>query len=494
MTARRFELSVRNVFSVVVLTLSFFALNQNNCRADVQDSPATSTVDEKAYDQARSISLAFHQAAQKTLPASVKIIVKKNALDKNGPNSKIPLSELIPDLEEKALIESGGSGFLVDPSGVIVTNAHVVREYEIGKTISVELHDGRRFPTKTIVKDDKSDVAVVTIEATEPLPFLTFADSSSVEIGDWVLAIGNPFMLGSSVSAGIISATERFRDSKLFLQTDAAVNPGNSGGPLVNLRGEVVGINTAIASMSGGYQGVGFAIPANTASWIANQLREKGKVERAFLGAPTSIIEYNEARRLNLPTLTGVRVGAPFKDSPAAKAGLRANDVLISLDDQPLESPLALEATIERIDVNRDFKLKILRNNSPEPIELTIRFEIQPEGYVGVPLTEKLVEKGTHKIDKEWGVMVVQSTPDSAARIGAGDRSGIVVLNVTPGGQAYRAGVRNSSMILKMNGQEVTTLDQYDAAKANCDENGVELEIWQKGEIKTVRLTVKKTE
>ena len=491
MILRQFVSPANSIFSALILSLGVVvgALDPVTYAQEAPDPAAN--VDEAAYDQARSISAAFHQTAQRTLPAAVTIIVKKNLIEKNKGDTKLPFSDLIPDLEEKIFIESGGSGFLVDPSGVIVTNSHVVREYEVGKAISVELNDGRRFPAKTIVRDDKSDVAVVTIEAPEPLPFLTFADSSSIKIGDWVLAIGNPFMLGSSVSAGIISATERVRDSKLFLQTDAAINPGNSGGPLVNLRGEVVGINTAIASLSGGYQGVGFAIPANTAKWIAAQLREKGKVERAFLGAPMSIIEYNEARRLNLPTLTGVRISSPFKDSPAAKAGLRANDVLISLDNQPIESPLAFEMQIERIDVNRDFKLKVLRNNSSEPIELTIRFEIRPDGYVGVPLTEKLVEKGAHKVDREWGIMVVPSTPNSAARIGAGDRSGLVVLNVTPGSQAYRAGVRNGSMILKINGQAVQTLEEYDASKENCEENEAELEVWQKGEIIKVRLVVK---
>lgn len=492
MKRNRFVLHFLTLFGTVVLfanlstkTSERFVYAQSNVNASIG-------VDEAAYDQARSISTAFRQAAQKTLPASVKIVVKKGTNEVKSGKSKLPLAELLPELHDKDLIEGAGSGFIVDPSGVIVTNCHVVQDIEVGKNISVELYDGRRFPAKSVVKDEKADVAIVTIETSEQLPSLSFANSDLVEIGDWVLAIGNPFMLGSSVSAGIISAKERFRDSKLFIQTDAAVNPGNSGGPLINLRGEVVGINTAIASLSGGYQGVGFAIPANTASWVASQLREKGRVERAFLGAPTSIIEYNEARKLNLTTLTGVRIGAPFKDSPAAKAGLKANDVLLSLDNRPIESPEAFEAFIERIDVNKDFKLKILRNNATEPLELTIRFAIKPDGYVGIPQTEKLITKGVHKLDKEWGIMIIPSTPESAARIGSAGQEGIVVLNVTPGSLAYRSGLRNGALILKMNGIEVKTLEDYDSVKYNGTEGEIELEYNLKSERKTARLKVKK--
>ena len=312
MILRRFVSPANSIFSALILSLGVVvgALNSVTYAQEAPDPAAN--VDEAAYDQARSISAAFHQTAQRTLPAAVTIIVKKNLIEKNKGDTKLPFSDLIPDLEEKIFIESGGSGFLVDPSGVIVTNSHVVREYEVGKAISVELNDGRRFPAKTIVRDDKSDVAVVTIEAPEPLPFLTFADSSTIKIGDWFLQLEILYarFFGQRRHHQRHRTRSRF---KALLQTDAAINPGNSGGPLVNLRGEVVGINTAIASLSGGYQGVGFAIPANTAKWIAAQLREKGKVERAFLGAPMSIIEYNEARRLNLPTLTGVRISSPLK-------------------------------------------------------------------------------------------------------------------------------------------------------------------------------------
>ena len=450
---------------------------------------------DSALEQARLISVAFRQAAQKTLPATVNIVVKRGVDAPNAAKSKLPFAELLPDLPEKHLIEGAGSGLIVDPSGIVLTNCHVVAASEIGKSVSVELHDGRRFPAKKIVKDEKSDLALVFVETSEPLPFLTFADSDAVEIGDWALAIGNPFMLGSSVSAGVVSAKGRFlnsKDGKQFIQTDAAINPGNSGGPLVNLRGEVVGVNTAIASLSGGYQGIGFAIPSNVAVWVLGQLRDKGRVERAFLGAPVSALEYDAAKRLGLPPKTGVRLGAPFRDAPAAKAGLRANDVLLEIDGQKIESPATFAALVERADVDRDYTLKVLRNNEKEPTSVNIRFAIKPENYVGVPLTEKMVERGSHRVERDWGAMLIPSTPESAARLGAPGREGIVVLNATPGGAAYKAGLRNGMLIVKLNGREVKSLQDFDAAKAAATpETGIELEVVQKSETKTLRLPVK---
>lgn len=225
------------------------------------ETPAASA--DAALEQARLLSVAFRQAAQKTLPATVNIVVKRGVDAPNSGKSKLPFAELLPDLPEKHLIEGAGSGLIVDPSGIVLTNCHVVAASEIGKSVSVELSDGRRFPAKKIVKDEKSDLAIVFVETSEPLPFLTFADSDAVEIGDWALAVGNPFMLGSSVSAGVVSAKGRFlnsKDGKQFIQTDAAINPGNSGGALVDERGELVGINTAIYGER--YQGISFALPS----------------------------------------------------------------------------------------------------------------------------------------------------------------------------------------------------------------------------------------
>ncbi|MDO5309645.1 MAG: trypsin-like peptidase domain-containing protein [Planctomycetia bacterium] len=481
------------VSAVAALLLSLSAPSVSLAISEDANSLATSSY---SLNQAQEIASAFRSVAQKVLPATVKIIVKRESGELSGSNdAKLPFSEYLPNIPDKDLIEGVGSGFIVDPNGLIVTNNHVVVKSEIGKIITVEMNDGRQFIAQKIVKDEKADVALIRIESDEPLPFLSFADSDAVEIGDWAIAIGNPFMLGSSVSVGIISATERYvsNDSKVFLQTDAAVNPGNSGGPLVNLNGEVVGVNTAIASVSGGYQGVGFAIPANTAKWAYTQLRDKGKVERAFLGAAISPLDYNETKRLKIPPQTGLRIDAPYKDTPAAKAGLRANDVLLSIDDRPIQSPELFRAFIERADVNREFTLKILRNNSDAPIDVKIRFEIKPENYVGIPVTEKMVKGGAHHVDKEWGLMLIPSTPESVERLGASGLQGLVVLNVIPGGVAYRAGIRNGMLITKLNSREIASLDDYLAVKNTADpELGVEVETVQKGQTNKFRLKLKK--
>ena len=490
---------MKDVLFVLALA-AFLGATSVFASSDAQNDSSAQNVaqvpsDDAAFVQAQAVALAFKQASQRALPGVVKIVVRNGAKDLNAAKAKLPFADLLPEIPDKNLIEGGGSGFIVDPSGVVVTNNHVVAASELGKTISVELNDGRRFDAKKIIKDEKADVAVVMVESSEPLPYLTFADSDLVNIGDWALAIGNPFMLGSSVSAGIVSAKERFveKDSKLFIQTDAAVNPGNSGGPLVNLRGEVVGINTAIASNSGGYQGIGFAIPSNIAQWAYRQLVEKGKVERAFLGAEISPISYEDSKRLGTPPQTGVRLGTPFKNSPAAKAGLRNNDVILELDGKKVDSVEMFAATIERADVTRDHTLKALRDNSKEPVDVTIRFEIKPNNYVGVPMTEKMVEKGAHHIDKTWGVMLILPTPESLSRLGLADAEGLVVLNATPGGAAYRAGIRSGALITKVDGREIKTFDEYDAAKNEATaEDGLDVEFRLKNETKTVKLPLKK--
>lgn len=452
-------------------------------------------VDESMLEQAQAISLAFRQVAQKTLPATVKVIVHPNKEPMNSSKSPLSLGDLATTFPQQDAIEGGGSGFIVDPSGVIITNNHVLAQSDVGKRITIELNDGREFDVKEIYHDEKGDLAVVTIEASEPLPSLTFADSDLVNIGDWALAVGNPFLLGPSVSAGVISAKERMieNDSKLFIQTDAAVNPGNSGGPLVNLRGEVIGVNTAIASVTGGYQGIGFAIPSNQANWIYRQLYEKGKVERAFLGAPISAVSLEESKRLGIPFRTGIKIGQPFKNTPAAKANLRSNDVLLELDGKRIDSPQLFKALVERADINKVYVLKVLRNTTGAIFEVPIQFEIRPENFVETPIAEKIVDKGAHYVDKEWGLMLIPATPEGLERVGAQDTQGVIVLNSTPGGAARRAGIKNGSVILKINGQPVLSLDDYVKVKNEPSKNAeFEIEFVFKHETKTVKLETKK--
>ncbi|MDO5566895.1 MAG: trypsin-like peptidase domain-containing protein, partial [Planctomycetia bacterium] len=341
-------------------SLLFFCFAVACPGAETLDSQAKRAHDESAPEtvrQAQMVSSAFRETSRKVIPSVVKVVVRRNSTAQNADNKDkkkplLPFGDFLPETPEDEAIEGVGSGVLVDPSGIVLTNNHVVAQSG-GANITVELDDGRRVKVNSLKKDEQSDLAVLTLEEKGGYPYLKFGNSDQLEIGDWVLAIGNPFMLESSVSAGIVSAKHRLLGKKghgTYIQTDAAVNPGNSGGPLVNLKGEIIGINTAIASLSGGNQGIGFAIPSNTALWVMNQLMKTGKVSRAFLGAAVERIGYEEGRKYGLAPRQGVRIATLYKDTPATRAGLRNNDLILAFDGIDINSREALETMIESAD------------------------------------------------------------------------------------------------------------------------------------------------
>ena len=308
-----------------------------------------------ATKYAQGISEAFHEAAIKVLP-SVVMITNSPAMAEKPGDQKVapdqnseempfgfkgtPFGDLfknpefhhffkqfpsgpMPDMPGQGMTSSG-SGVIVDPSGVILTNNHVVAG---GGKIMVRLQDGREFKAIDIKTDPKTDLAVLRIEGAGTLPAARLADSSKVEIGDWVLALGQPFGLEGTVTAGIVSAKERgigITDREDFIQTDAAINPGNSGGPLVNLDGEVIGINTAISSNNGGYQGVGFAIPANLAKWVGGQLETAGKVQRAYLGVGIQMVTQPLADQFKVKVHKGVHRDRGSLQYPGRQGGIAA--------------------------------------------------------------------------------------------------------------------------------------------------------------------------
>ncbi len=444
--------------------------------------------------QAQMISKAFRETARSVVPSVVKIVVKSGqgkSSSKTGP--LLPFGELLSETERDGHeIEGIGSGVLVDPSGIILTNYHVVTDSE---NIWVELYDGRQFRARDIKKDEQADLAVLMLDCDEPLPALPFADSDTLEIGDWVLAVGNPFMLDSSVSAGIVSAIGRSlhnKESGIFIQTDAAINPGNSGGPLVNLRGEIVGINTAIASMTGGYQGIGFAIPSNTARWIMRQLIERGKVQRAFHGVDVEPLTYTEAQRHGLGPRSGVKTRVPFRDSPAARAGVRSGDIILAFDGRTVDSMETLQALVELADLDADHRLTILRRGEEQSRDLPIKVEIRPDNYVGVPQTEKLVQRGKHYRDANLGLMLIPLTADSASRLQIEVDSGWVVLSVTPGTIAWDAGLRDGMCIVGSDGEPIPDIETFHRLTSEeALERGVDLDVLVKGESRTVTLKKK---
>ena len=272
-----------------------------------------------------------------------------------------------------------GSGVVIDADGLILTNNHVVAG---GGEVTVRFHDGREYKAAQVWTDPKTDIAVVKLDGVSDLVTAKMADSDSVAIGDWVLALGQPFGLESSVTAGIISAKHRgigITARENFLQTDAAINPGNSGGPLVNLDGEVIGINTAISSRSGGNDGIGFAVPINLAKWVAQQLAEGGTVQRAYLGVGIQPVTQKLADQYHVKPGLGVVVTETFPNTPASKAGLESGDVIVEYAGIRVDSPSELQVVVERSEIGRPHVLSIVRGGKQMDLKFTP--EVQPSEF-----------------------------------------------------------------------------------------------------------------
>ncbi len=274
---------------------------------------------------------------------------------------------------------SYGSGVIVDEKGVILTNFHVV---DGADSLDVRLPDGRKFTTRDWRGDRKSDLAIIRVRSDKPLPVLEFGDSDQMEVGDRVLAVGAPFGLAGSVTHGIISAKSRnirLNQYEDFLQTDAAINPGNSGGPLVSLDGKLIGLNSAIKSKSGGFQGVGLAISSNLAKQVMQQILKDGAVKRGYLGLQVRDIDSALSARIGVKEGSGVMVTKIFEQSPAQKAGLKYGDVLHSINSKPVRDGLELQKVVASLPLNQPVDVNITRDGQTVPMRLTI--EEQPDEF-----------------------------------------------------------------------------------------------------------------
>jgi len=348
-----------------------------------------------------------------------------------------------------------GSGFIIDGDGSILTNNHVV---ENAQKIVVKLgSDDQEYEAKVVGRDPKTDIAVIKINAKTGLPAATLGDSDSLEVGEWVVAIGNPFGLDSTVTSGIVSAKGRHIGQgpyDNFIQTDASINPGNSGGPLINLRGEVVGINTAIFSRSGGNIGIGFAIPINLVKEVLPQLRGKGKVTRGFLGVLIQKVTPEIAESLGVDRARGALVANVSKDGPADKAGVKVGDVIIEFDGKEVKDSGDLPIIVARTPVDKKVRMKVLRDK--KEILLTVAVgELKDEEVVAAA-----PEKG------ELGLTVQRLTPQMAEGLGLDKTEGVVVTGVEPGSAADEAGIRRGDVILEVDRKSIRNLDEYKKAVA----------------------------
>jgi serine protease Do len=360
--------------------------------------------------------------------------------------------------ERKFKQSSLGSGFIITEDGYILTNNHVVEGMD---EIKVKLTDDEEFTAKVIGRDPKIDVALIKIDAKKKLPVVVLGDSDALEIGDWVVAIGNPFGLGHTVTAGIVSAKGRhgiiqgsYED---FIQTDAAINPGNSGGPLINLNGEVIGINSAIFSPQGAFGtpgniGIGFAIPINMAKSVLTQLKETGKVVRGWLGVMIQPITPEIAEALNLEKQKGALIADVTPGSPAEKAGLQRGDIIIEFDGKKIDDYHNLPPIVAGTPVGKRAKVKIIREGKTK--ELTIDVAEMPPDVSGEVTTEETASD-------EIGISVSDITNELAQRYDIREKEGVVVTDVTAGSMADMAGIQPGDLIVEVNKKQVRNTKDF---------------------------------
>jgi len=348
--------------------------------------------------------------------------------------------------------QGAGSGFIIDKEGHILTNNHVVDKAD---KITVTLSNKTEVEAKLIGTDPKSDVALIKIDVDFDLPTVELGDSNALEVGEWVIAIGNPFGLDQTVTVGVVSAKGRSRvginEYENFIQTDAAINPGNSGGPLLNIHGQVVGINSALYSRTGGYMGIGFAIPINMAKYINEQLMKDGTVTRGYLGVGIQDVNEALAESFGLDKAGGVLITEVQDDTPASKGGVKSQDVIVKLDGAEIADTQELRNRVAQTIPGTTVTLSVIRDG--QPVELKVEIGEQPSdfGVAGstVPSQNPL---------SSFGLVVQELTPDLAEQLGYKDRQGLVISEVDPNGAAAEAGLQPGYLIEEVQKVKVSSL------------------------------------
>ena len=413
-----------------------------------------------------------------------------------------PFEEFFDDLFNKRQqqdlprrVNSLGSGFVIDPTGIIVTNNHVI---EGADEIIINMNNGDKLPvTKIIGRDPKTDLAVLKVEPKKPLKALAFGDSSTMRVGDWVMAIGNPFGLGGSVTVGIISAMKRDINAgpyDEFLQTDAAINRGNSGGPLFNMDGQVIGVNTAIISPTGGSIGIGFAIPASTAIHIIDQLRKFGETRRGWLGVRIQSVTDEIADSLGMDKTVGALVASVTPGSPADEAGLKATDVITRFDGQEVARMRGLPRIVARTPIGKEVDVELLRDGKVE--QLRVRVGRLPESETPAPAEQKTSKKNEPEGKTILGLSIASMSDELRARYGISKKvNGVVITEVKPGSEAAQKDVQAGQVIVEVTQQEVKTPDdvtsRLKAVKSKGRKSVLLLISTAKGDLRFVAIPIK---
>lgn len=423
------------------------------------------------------IKLSFAPLVKRSAPAVVNVYAAR-AVPQRSPFAGDPLFEQffgrqIP--RPRPRIQSSlGSGVIVEASGLIVTNNHVI---DGADEVKVALSDGREFPSTILLKDDRADLAILKIEGSEPFPVIGIADSDALEIGDLVLAIGNPFGIGQTVTNGIVSAVARthigVNDFGYFIQTDAAINPGNSGGALIDMRGQLIGVNTAIFSRSGGSNGIGFAIPSNMVRVFIEAAKKGARFERPFVGADFTPVRPDVAEALGLDRPQGALVEEVMREGPAAAAGLKPGDVVLSIEGFRIGDPDALGYRLATSGIGKTVRLEVLSGGERKITHLVL--DAAPE----VPARDARTLRGETPFA---GATVANLSPKVAGELDLPQsRKGVVVTDVAGGSFAARFGLRPKDIILSLNGQEVESTETLETMAGNA-RRGWRFEVERNGE------------
>jgi serine protease Do len=476
----RFVFSKKSkVLLVVIIALAgFFVINNFSKTNNIKTGITSAQADEPFGPQT------FIKVAEKEKPSVVNIsttqIIKRTRPPGIGPQH--PFSENDPfwdffekffgdmpqeDIKKRSL----GSGFIIDKEGLILTNNHVIQG---ASEIKVKLHDEREFDAKVIGTDPKTDLALIKINAKDNLPVTVLGDSDKLQVGEWVMAIGNPFGLTETVTVGVVSAKGRVIGAGPyddFIQTDASINPGNSGGPLLNIKGEVVGINAAIYA---GGQGIGFAIPINIAKEVLHDLKTKGKVVRGWLGVMIQKITPELAKSFDLKESEGALVSDVVPKGPADDAKIKRGDVIIEFDGKKIESMEMLPRLVAATKPKSKVTVVVLRNGKKKKLSVVVG-EMKEQ-------VAKASEEPSEDIEKTLGMSVQQITPDIKRYFNLQDETGVVISNVLRNGMAAEAGLAVGDIIKEINRKPVRNLDDYRKMMKGVKKNDTILLLIKRGE------------
>ncbi len=430
----------------------------------------------------------FANLTEQLQPAVVNISTRQRieVPQQNNPFAGTPFAELFgqrgqaqPQQPQTREAQSLGSGFIISADGYVVTNNHVVSPTGRGtvEEITVTMPDGTEYPAELVGNDAASDLAVLKIKRSSPFPFVKFGDSSRARVGDWVIAIGNPFGLGGTVTQGIVSAVYRNTGSggayDRYIQTDASINRGNSGGPMFDMQGNVIGINNAIFSPSGGSVGIGFAIPAEIAAPIVEQLKSGREIERGYLGVRIQPVTDDLAASLGLPKNRGEFVQAVEPGAAAAAAGIQAGDVVVEVNNKAVTSDQSLSYLVANIAPGTRIPIQLYRNGERRTVNVTVgkrptEEQLAEQQMFDPDAEAPMPENGSSGvIEQSIGLQVIELTPQIASQLGASaDTTGLVIAAVDPNSDAGRKGLQRGDIILTANYKAVSSLDQLeDVAK-----------------------------